>query len=164
MNNNNNNSNGNQMRWEGGRRPSVARRRRLVGVPAAVRGWIFENNNNNNNNKENKEKNGEWKKKDGNEMRGCLADSVWGAGEGGLLGERKMEGKKGKTRGENRGGSAAIREWRGKDERKMKGSWELLPRVQCRAKKTKKKKKKGKMGEPAVSRVPQKNEEEKIRG
>ena len=45
------------MRWEGGRRPAVARRRRLVGVPAVatVRGWVFKNNN-----KENKEKkNGE---------------------------------------------------------------------------------------------------------
>ena len=133
--------------------------------PAVVRGWIFENNNNNNNNKENKEKNGEWKKKDGNEMRGCLADSVWGAVEEGLLGERKMEGKKGKTRGENRGGSAAIREWRGKDERKMKGSWGAPAESPVSGQKNQKKtKKNGKMGEPAVSRVPQKNEEEKIRG
>ena len=146
MNNNNNNSNGNQMRWEGGRRPSVARRRRLVGVPAAVRGWIFENNNNNNNNKENKEKNGEWKKKDGNEMRGCLADSVWGAVEKGLLGERKMEGKKGKTRGENRGGSAAIREWRGKDERKMKGSWGAPAESPVSGQKNQKKEEEGENG------------------
>ena len=83
-----------------------------------------------------------------------------GAVEEGMLGERKMEGKKGKkTRGENGGGSAAVREWKGKDERKWRGVGELRPWCRVWGKKWRRM---GKILEPTMSRVRKKNEEEKM--
>ena len=93
-------------------------------------------------------------------MRGYLAGGVWGAVEEGLLGEWKMEGKKGKNQRRKWRGVSCCWGINGERWEKMKGSWGYSGREWSAGKKWRN----GKNPGADCESCSQKNEEEKIRG